>query len=82
MRFYQDAKDAWSVKLQGLESSLEAGELMQYRASFSGRSVSPNSLFSYASLQILIRKMVMFAVDLKLLGFNHQSQRAREQQEP
>jgi len=29
MRFDQDAKDAWSVKLQGLESSLEAGELMQ-----------------------------------------------------
>ena len=32
MRFDQDAKDAWSVKLQGLESSFEAGKLLQCRA--------------------------------------------------
>lgn len=74
----QEAKDAWLVKLQALESSLEAGELMQCRKSFSGRSVSPNSLSSYASLQI-------FKSNLQLTEaswLNHQNQRAREQQEP
>ena len=49
MRFDQDAKDAWLVKLQGLESSLEAGELMQYRGKLQ-RPLGEPELFIFLRL--------------------------------